>query len=204
MVTTSSYPEGFISAHSKAAGCRWSRSLSLWVWVRSVWCCKLKSGRRLQMSSKRRLLFPLFGSVPLGSQTWTAQASARGEYSHADTYQLYRLSSESFLLSLSGCLRLVFSLLMRLTLSLSLPLQHLSGICKKFLQCVSVSVCKTHLTCYLDHLFLHFISVSFSIMILFAVVEDPLINVTDYCSSLKLCWASLNESQWDVNTSRII
>lgn len=74
-----------VSAHSKAAG-RW-RSGSLWAWFVSGWCCKLKSGRRLQMSSKRRLLFPCFGSVPLGSLAGTAT----GGYSYADTYQLYLL-----------------------------------------------------------------------------------------------------------------
>lgn len=74
-----------VSAHSKAAG-HW-RSGSLWVWFVSGWCCKLKSGRRLQMSSKRRLLFPCFGSVPLG----TLAGTATGGYSYADTYQLHLL-----------------------------------------------------------------------------------------------------------------
>lgn len=132
-----------VSAHSKAAG-RW-RSGSLWVWFVSGWCCKLKSGRRLQMSSKRRLLFPCFGSVPLG----TLAGTATGGYSYADTYQL-------------------------------------------------------HLLVFLDHVFIHLISVSFSIIPVSALVEDQSIKVTEYRTSLKLCWATMNESQWDVNTSRII
>lgn len=106
-----------VSAHSKAAG-RW-RSGSLWVWFVSGWCCKLKSGRRLQMSSKRRLLFPCFGSVPLG----TLAGTATGGYSYTDTYQLYLLV-------------------------------------------------------FLDHVFIHLISVSLSIIPVSALVEGQSIKVT--------------------------
>lgn len=38
----------------------------------------------------------------------------------------------------------------------------------------------------------------------FAPVEDLLIKVTSCCRSLKLWWASIDESRWDVKTSRII
>lgn len=76
---------------------------------------------------------------------------------------------------------------------------------------LEATVTLMHTSCICSHAnlpcrpsFIRFIGVSFSIMPVSALDEDPLIKVAKYCTSPKLCWASMNESQRDVNTSRII